>query len=402
MTKKFRIISFISVILMLLTTSVFAAGPQITMEGENTAKPGETKTVTIKVASPDIEVGVVSGKIEKNANVESMTVTGKNNWTLTYNQSTGEFNIYKAEGAKTEEILNIEYKLTNEEGTAKITISDINLTTIDYETVEMDSISKEIAVVAEIPQNKVLSSIAITTVPTKTTYKVGEKFNKLGMVVKATYSDGTTKEVTNYTYTPAGELGLTDNKITVTYTEDNVTKTAQQAIVVEANVPTEDENDNKVTLTGIRIKADPIKVNYKVGEKFDKTGLVVEAQYSDGTTKEITNYTYTPAGELKLTDNKVTIKYTEDEVTRTVQQTIVVEADETTEDESDDKEPEGNKPNDNKPSDKEQETTKKPDNTQANKPIDKAGIEHYTIIMIVLITVVAIISYKKYNQYKNI
>ncbi len=50
---------------------------------------------------------------------------------------------------ETEEILNIEYKLTNEEGTAKITISDIDLTTIDYETAEIASISKEITVAAE-------------------------------------------------------------------------------------------------------------------------------------------------------------------------------------------------------------------------------------------------------------
>ena len=41
------------------------------------------KTVTVKVSSQDIEVGAVSGRIEKSANIESITVTGKNEWYVT-------------------------------------------------------------------------------------------------------------------------------------------------------------------------------------------------------------------------------------------------------------------------------------------------------------------------------
>lgn len=175
---------------------------------------------------------------------------------------------------------------------------------------------------------------------------------------------------------------------------------------------TEEPAQESVTLTGIRIKNGPQKDKYKVGEKFDKTGLVIVAEYSDGTTKEVTNYTYAPAGELKLTDNKITVTYTEDNVTKSVAIGILVEADALDDNQPDDNQPEGNqpednkpddnKPDDNKPSDKKEETTKQPDDTQANKPIVNAGTEHYGIIMMVLITVIAIISYKKYNQYKNI
>ena len=45
---------------------------------------------------------------------------------------------------------------------------------------------------------KTLQSIAITTPPTKTTYVERETFNPTGMVVKATYSDGTTATISDY------------------------------------------------------------------------------------------------------------------------------------------------------------------------------------------------------------
>ena len=43
-------------------------------------------------------------------------------------------------------------------------------------------------------------SITITTMPNKTTYSDGEAFDPTGMVITATYADGTTGEITNYTY----------------------------------------------------------------------------------------------------------------------------------------------------------------------------------------------------------
>ena len=49
----------------------------------------------------------------------------------------------------------------------------------------------------EEPQEVVLTEIKVTTQPTKTTYEVGEKFDKTGMVVTAVYSDKTEKAVTD-------------------------------------------------------------------------------------------------------------------------------------------------------------------------------------------------------------
>lgn len=78
-----------------------------------------------------------------------------------------------------------------------------------------------------------LSSIAITTAPTKTTYVEGEVFNAAGMVVTATYADDSTNGVTaSCTWNPSGALTLSDTEITVRYTENNVTKTTKQTITV--------------------------------------------------------------------------------------------------------------------------------------------------------------------------
>lgn len=68
-----------------------------------------------------------------------------------------------------------------------------------------------------------------------------------------------------------------------------------------------------VTLTGISIATKPTKLNYKAGEKFDSTGIKVVAEYSDGSTADVTSKcTYTPYGALNVGNTKVTVKYTEE------------------------------------------------------------------------------------------
>ena len=148
------------------------------------------------------------------------------------------------------------------------------------------------------------------------------------MKVIATYSDGTTKEVTDYTYTPAGELKTTDKTITVSYTENELTKTATQEITVVAKGNSGDEpggETEKAKLDSIEIKEAPTKTVYTEGEKFDKTGMKVIAKYSDGTTKEIKNYAYTPAGALTKKDTTITVSYTENGVTKTDTQKIKIQ-----------------------------------------------------------------------------
>ncbi len=76
-----------------------------------------------------------------------------------------------------------------------------------------------------------LSSIAVTTPPTKTAYFTGETFSSAGMVVTATMADGSTKAVTGYTCSPTAVAAST-TAITVSYTEGGVTKTTTTPVTV--------------------------------------------------------------------------------------------------------------------------------------------------------------------------
>lgn len=78
-----------------------------------------------------------------------------------------------------------------------------------------------------------LSSISVTTIPTKTAYIEGETFDPAGMVVTATYSNSSTSNVTAFcSFTPSGALTLSDDEVTISYTENAVNKTTTQAISV--------------------------------------------------------------------------------------------------------------------------------------------------------------------------
>lgn len=82
---------------------------------------------------------------------------------------------------------------------------------------------------------KELSSIAITTPPTKTSYVSGEALDLTGIVVTATYSDSSTENVTSLcTFSPANGTTLTgaDTTVTVSFTDGATTKTTTQALTV--------------------------------------------------------------------------------------------------------------------------------------------------------------------------
>jgi flagellum-specific peptidoglycan hydrolase FlgJ len=79
-----------------------------------------------------------------------------------------------------------------------------------------------------------LSSIAITTKPTKTTYIVGESFDSKGLVVTATYSDKSTKKITDYK--TSGFSSTKAGTVTVTVTYEDKKATFKVTITEKATV----------------------------------------------------------------------------------------------------------------------------------------------------------------------
>ena len=81
---------------------------------------------------------------------------------------------------------------------------------------------------------KVLDSISIDATNVQKTFTVGDAFNYTGLVVTANYTDSTSATVSP-TSVSTPDLSSTGNKtVTVTYTENNVSKTAQYNVTVNS------------------------------------------------------------------------------------------------------------------------------------------------------------------------
>ena len=157
-------------------------------------------------------------------------------------------------------------------------------------------------------ESKTLSSIAVTTDPTKTTYYVGDSFESAGMVVTATYSPSGTADVTSScTFSPETFTSTGVQDVTISYTEGGVNKTTTQSVTVNA----------ARTLTGIAVSTAPTKVIYTEGEYFEPSGLVITRSYSSGPSDTYTyenhtsEFTFNPTTSTALTTSitSVTISY---------------------------------------------------------------------------------------------
>ena len=68
----------------------------------------------------------------------------------------------------------------------------------------------------------------------------------------------------------------------------------------------------------LQIKTAPTKTAYKEGQNFDKTGMVVVANYKDGTSKTITDYTIKNSNNLSADQTEVIIEYKNKEVKQAI------------------------------------------------------------------------------------
>lgn len=69
-----------------------------------------------------------------------------------------------------------------------------------------------------------LSYLTIDHAPNKTTYQVGDRFERYGMVVKAHYSDGSSNTIDFYGCSPIDPLTINDNQITISFMNKSVTQ----------------------------------------------------------------------------------------------------------------------------------------------------------------------------------
>ena len=164
------------------------------------------------------------------------------------------------------------------------------------------------------------TGIEVTSPPTKTTYNAGENIDLTGIAVTATFSDGSTQDVTSEcTFSPASGTVIYEDttKITANWTwEDTITYSAAQSITV------------KRVLTGLSITTQPAKTSYYKGDTLDLTGMVVTATFSSGASEDVTSgCSFSPAAGSALSSYgtvTVTVTYTENGVTKTTTTNVTV------------------------------------------------------------------------------
>ena len=123
------------------------------------------------------------------------------------------------------------------------------------------------------PTKVTLKSLAVKTMPTKTTYKENEIFDATGLVLLGTYSDDSTKEIkTGFTFSE-DPLAMGTTKVTVRYS----TKSVDVPITVEALV-----------LKTFALKTQGAQLEFGSNSEIDLSGLEFEATYDNDSTGVIT------------------------------------------------------------------------------------------------------------------
>lgn len=95
--------------------------------------------------------------------------------------------------------------------------------------------------IPDTPVQAALSSISISSLPTKTIYRIGEEFAVSGLKVKAFYDDGTSKNVTDYALSGFDSSSEGIKTVTVSYSENGKTVICNFTVEVKA----EENNKNE-------------------------------------------------------------------------------------------------------------------------------------------------------------
>lgn len=136
-----------------------------------------------------------------------------------------------------------------------------------------------------------LTGITAEYVGTGTIY-VGDNLTKNMFRVTANYNDGSSNVVSDYTFTPVTMLNAGEQVVTFTYQGKEATATV-----------------TVVALSVTRISASWIGGPIFKGTAFTKSMFTVTAKYNNGTSKAVSDYTFTPATANSTPTTLVIIEY---------------------------------------------------------------------------------------------
>ena len=183
--------------------------------------------------------------------------------------------------------------------------------------------------------NRKLNELVIKTAPTNTAYDEGDDFDDTGLVVTANFLGGASEDIAatsgKLTYSPSTSLSSSTTQISISYTENGITKSAFQAVTVNAPAYTLESiswsaTDLNVysgtTLTSEIVDAFAVEAVWE--ESVPNTPLSLGTYTlrigSDEITSSDLPLTWTTAHSGK----KLTASYTNNAITKTVSVDVIV------------------------------------------------------------------------------
>lgn len=248
--KKISIIIITILMLSLITIPVMAADAvttSLSLSGSEIKQEQEV-TVTVKVNGITATgTKALSGKISFDKNIlEFKSHEFVNGWAGAVSTDGTSFTVYTSSSTSIEQIVKLTFKVKASATVGSTTINVNNITLAleegngDPESeIQVSGSSASLKVVSNVTETKQLSSIRIEKVPTKVSYVEGEKFDKAGIQIIATYSDGSTKTIEDYTVIDGENLKANQETVTIRYVEGGVTKEIKQNITVKKKTSSE-------------------------------------------------------------------------------------------------------------------------------------------------------------------
>ena len=163
------------------------------------------------------------------------------------------------------------------------------------------------------PPEPAVTLESITAIYNGESVLVGGVLNKEDIAVTAHYSDNSSKPVTDFTVGDIDTSTAGEKTVTVTYVEENVTKTTTVTIAVK---------EPPVTLQSVTAQYTGQAIT--VGGTLNKSDIAVTAHYSDNSSKPVTDFTVGDIDTSTAGQKEVTVSYVEEGVTKTATVTVTV------------------------------------------------------------------------------
>lgn len=279
--KILSIISIVLAVVMMLPVMVWADGES--PSGDTSSEP-EISSITIlangKEVPFDDDMSVV--KLYNKGENSRVQLSIKENVPVTWQASGSNVVSVSSDGTVT-------------------ALSDGTATIYAYYNNKGNSVSANVNI--DVAKRNLESIAVADSSKVKVSYNEGDTFDKSGLRINATYNDGLTVGVDNFTVSPSGKLRPEDKSVTISYTEDDVTsKTTISGITV-----------SPVTVSDFTIESPAYNMSYKAGDIIKASDIEIKVTESNGDVfylkGDSEGVSYSPTGALKTTDTKLTVTY---------------------------------------------------------------------------------------------